>query len=83
MRKTVAQFLLLPVILFLGIGVNYAVSQWQIHKSESQWCNLVDILTAGSMPKPHASANQETIRAYAVYTAIVQRKKELGCKSHG
>jgi hypothetical protein len=71
--KQYLSIILLPVILVASIFVAGFVANYQVSRSNHQWCTLINLLATS--PKPPKS----NLHAYRVYVGIVQRKQTLGC----
>lgn len=57
-----------------------AFTVWQVHQSQSQWCDTMRLLTSHPVPAPsNAAANPSRENAYRFYSDFKMLKERLGC----
>lgn len=74
---TIALFFLLLAGAMAG---GFYMVQYQISRSQAQWCDTIHLLTSHPVPKPSdPKANPSREQTYLFYENFLELKRRLGC----
>lgn len=68
------------LVLGAGTGISLAVSAYEVHHSQQQWCTALDLLTKRQIQAPaNPKANPSRVNAYLYYETFLGLHHRFGC----